>query len=75
MLANVTVTGPEGLTFVADKQITIQPGNVGATTLFVRIPKKNLTDTSTPVVIHVQDINNEQISASYETAFLSPKKR
>jgi len=75
MLAEISVTGPEGLTYVADKQITIQPGNVGATTLLVKIPKRNLTETSTPVHIHVKDVNNETISADYETAFISPKKR
>lgn len=75
MLANVTVTGPEGLTYIADKQITIQPGSVGATTLFVKIPKNKLVQTSTPVVIHVVNVNNPEVSASYETAFLGPKKR
>ncbi len=73
--ADISVTGPAGLTYVAGKQITIQPGNVGSTTLLVRIPKNNLTETSTPVHIHVKDLNNDEISADYETAFLSPKKR
>jgi len=75
MLAKIHVTGPDELTYIADKEIKIQPGNVGATTLFVKIPKKVLTDTSTPITIHVQDLNNETISDRYETTFLSPKKR
>lgn len=75
MLAKITVEGPEGLTYVAGKEITVQPGNVGATTLYVRINKKDLTDSSTPIVVKVIDVNNPDISAEYETAFISPKKR
>jgi len=75
MLAKIDVTGPKGLIYKADKEITIQPGNVGATTLFVKIPKKNLTETNTPVTIHVVNLNDETITADYETVFISPKKR
>ncbi len=76
MDAKITVSGPEGLTFNTDKDvIRIQPGNVGATSLFVRIPKKQLEDSSVPITIHVQDMSNEAVQADYETAFLGPKKR
>ena len=76
MAAKITVSGPDGLTFNTDKEIiNIQPGNVGATSLFVRIPRKQLADSSVPVIIHVQDLNNEAITADYETSFLGPKKR
>lgn len=75
MLARLHVTGPEGITYIADKDITIQPGNVGATTLFVKIPRKNLESSSVPITIHVQDLNNENIKANYDTSFLGPKKR
>lgn len=75
MMAEITVTGVEGLIYEADKVVKIQPGNVGATTLLVRVPRRNLTEASVPVVIHVQDLNNKNISATYEAAFLGPRPR
>ncbi|NPA71312.1 MAG: cytochrome c oxidase accessory protein CcoG [Gammaproteobacteria bacterium] len=73
MRAEITVQGPEGLTFIADKVITIPSGNVGATTLLVKIPKKNLTQTNTPVVIRVININNPTISDDYKSMFIGPR--
>lgn len=75
MMAEISVTGVEGLIYEADKVVKIQPGNVGATTLLVRVPRRNLTEASVPVVIHVQDLNNKNISATYEAAFLGPRPR
>ncbi len=76
MHAIIDVTGIEGLTFRTDKQkLIIQPGNVGATTLFVKVPRKNLEDVSVPVYIHVQDADNEAVKETYEGAFLGPRPR
>jgi polyferredoxin len=75
MQAEITVEGPEGLHYEAEKVITIQPGNVGATTLLVRIPKKHLTASSTPLWIKVVDLNNPLNAEDYKSVFLSPKNR
>jgi cytochrome c oxidase accessory protein FixG len=75
MQAEITVEGPEGMTFVADKVITVAPGNVGATTLLVKIPKKLLTESRVPLKINVVDLNNPSIKATYESDFLGPPVR
>lgn len=73
--ASISVTGHEGLTVIVDELIKVQAGNVGSTTLFVRIPHKALDDISIPLNIHVQDINNPDVHTYYKTNFLSPKRR
>lgn len=73
MRAEITVEGPPGLTYVAEKVITIQPGNVGATTLLVKIPKNQLTSSSTPVLIKVVDLDEPSNAEDYKSVFLGPK--
>jgi len=73
MKAEVTVSGPDRLTFKVEKILNIQPGNVGSTGLQVKIPKKDLTDARTPVTIKVTDLNNPIIIEEYESAFIGPK--
>jgi len=73
--AKVTVVGPERLIYIADKNIRVQPGEVGTGELFVKVPRRDLKDTRTPIEIHVTDINNPQIKAVYESMFIGPRKR
>ncbi|WP_319558174.1 cytochrome c oxidase accessory protein CcoG [Thiomicrorhabdus sp.] len=75
MEAQISVVGPEGLTYQADKIVHIQPGNVGSTTLLVKIPRKQLTDTNVPVTIKVVDLNNPAIREDYQSVFIGPKPR
>ena len=75
MHAEISVEGPIGLSYIAEKVITIQPGNVGATTLRVKIPKKQLTSTNTPLLIKVVDLNNPLNAETYESVFIGPKIR
>ena len=75
MRAEITVTGPEGLSFNAERVLKIMPGNVGSTSLFVRLQRKSLTDVNTPIMINVVDLNNPLISESYESLFIGPKPR
>ncbi|MDG6778914.1 cytochrome c oxidase accessory protein CcoG [Thiomicrorhabdus sp. zzn3] len=75
MQAQISVEGPEGLTYSVDKVLEIQAGNVGSATLFVKIPKKQLTDVNTPIVIKVVDLNNPAVVERYETAFIGPRVR
>ena len=74
--AVITVEGPDNLTYRTGKKIiNVQPGNVGATSLFVKIPKKTLEAETIPLLIKVQDINNETISDTYDASFIGPKRR
>jgi cytochrome c oxidase accessory protein FixG len=75
MAAEVTVEGPEGMTYDADKVIQILPGNVGSTTLFVQMPRSALKEVNTPVVIQVTDLNNPQIVERYKATFIGPRVR
>ncbi|WP_028487394.1 cytochrome c oxidase accessory protein CcoG [Thiomicrorhabdus chilensis] len=75
MAAEITVKGPESLAYNVDKVIDIQPGNVGSTTLFVRMPRKQLEDVNTPIVITVTDLNNPAIVEEYEATFIGPRPR
>lgn len=78
MHAEISVVGPEeltGLSYVAEKVITIQPGNVGATTLLVKIPRKQLTASNTPILIKVVDLRNPLNAEDYKSVFLGPKIR
>lgn len=73
--AKITVTGPESLIYIVDKVIHVAPGNVGTATLLVKIPKKDLTSSNTPIKIKVQDMNNPNIKETYDSMFIGPKMR
>ena len=75
MNAEVTVEGPASLTYKVDKVMRIGPGDIGNATLLVRVPKRDIDDTSIPITVHVSDIDNELLRADYESSFLSPRKR
>lgn len=73
--AKITVTGPDSLIYIVDKVIHVAPGNVGTATLLVKIPKKDLTRSNTPIQIKVQDMNNPNIKETYDSMFIGPKMR
>jgi len=75
MTATITVKGPKTLTYRIDKVVHIEPGNIGNATLLVKIPKRDIADTNVPITIYVDDLNNELLSDSYVSKFISPKKR
>ncbi len=75
MKAEISATGPSDLRYNVDRVLKIQPGNVGAATLYVQIPKKSLTSTSTPIVIKVIDLNNPSVFEEYSSNFIGPKVR
>lgn len=53
--------------------LMVEPGNVGSTTMLVKVPRANLKGDSTPVSIHAQDTNHPDIYQSYESMFIAPK--
>jgi len=73
--AEIKVRGPEGLVFIVDEVIHVEPGNVGTATLLVRIPKKILTKQNTTVKIDVQDIHNQAVKETYSSMFIGPRIR
>jgi len=73
--AEIKVRGPEGLVFIVDEVIHVEPGNVGTATLLVRIPKKILTKQNTTVKIDVQDIHNPAVKETYSSMFIGPRIR
>ncbi len=75
MQAHIDVKGPKGTIAIADQDISILPGNVGSSTLLVRVPKKNMTDSEVPIKIIVQDKLHPQIKAEYESVFIGPRMR
>jgi len=75
MRVSVVVTGPEVLQAIVDDQVVIRPGTVGSATLLVKIPRKALTDTNTPIQIIVQDLDNPEIRAVYDSVFIGPRPR
>lgn len=75
MDVQITVEGPERLVYVVDKTVHVEPGKVGTATLLVRVPKKDLQDANTPIVIRAEDLNNPQIKTTYDSMFIGPRVR
>ena len=75
MKAHIDVKGPKGTIAIADQDIAILPGNVGSSTLLVRVPKKNMTDSEIPITIIVRDKLHPQIKTEYESVFIGPRMR
>jgi cytochrome c oxidase accessory protein FixG len=75
MKAKIEVEGPPGTVAIADQNITIKPGNVGSSTLLVRIPKRNLKSDHTPIKIVVQDALHPEVKTTYDSVFIGPKVR
>lgn len=76
MQAQVSVHGIEGLTYEVNRPVlSIQPGSVGATDLFVKVPRKLLKEVNTPVTIRVVDLNNPVIMEEYSATFIGPRPR
>lgn len=75
MNAEITVDGPSTLTYKVDKVMRIGPGDIGNATLLVRVPKRDINDTTIPITVHVKDSEQELLRADYVSKFLSPRKR
>lgn len=76
MQAQVSVFGIDGLTYEVDRSaLDIQAGNVGATELFVKVPRKLLKDINTPVTIRVVDLKNPETVEDYQATFIGPRPR
>ncbi|BBP44825.1 4Fe-4S ferredoxin [Thiosulfatimonas sediminis] len=67
--------GPSSLNYIVGDNVVVRPGTVGSTTLLVKIPRKDLQDSNTPLKIVVEDLDNPQVKSTYDTVFIGPKPR
>lgn len=74
---NVSVSGAEGLELIgAEKEITARNGFVSAEIVFVRIPRKELTEEQMPIWFHVEGTRSsgEVLRSERETVFIGPRR-
>ncbi|MCU7938490.1 MAG: cytochrome c oxidase accessory protein CcoG [gamma proteobacterium symbiont of Bathyaustriella thionipta] len=67
----------KGLTMIgADKEIVAAHGTVTAVTIFVKVPRKNLTEKSQPIVFNVEgkDGQGKLYQSKRESVFIGPKR-
>lgn len=68
------ITGLEGMEISGSEgSLTAHKGRITSYTIFVRVPRANLKTESSPITFHIQDENNAQISAKYESMFIGPR--
>jgi polyferredoxin len=72
---NVSITGPEGAILVdGDQEIMTSNGQVTPRTVFVRVPKQNLTSETSPIVFHITGKQGGQVlQAKRESVFIGPE--
>ncbi|MCP3672514.1 MAG: cytochrome c oxidase accessory protein CcoG [Gammaproteobacteria bacterium] len=73
----VTASGQDGLQLSGtQKQISAAAGSVSARTVFVSVPRQNLTGESGPILFHIEGTDGADIVYSYtrESVFIGPKR-
>jgi polyferredoxin len=75
MQVNISAEGPKGLVLVdSDKPVTARHGMVTSRTVFVRVPKENLEQETTPIVFSVQsDYNGQNLEGDRKSVFIGPR--
>ncbi|AHF02003.1 4Fe-4S ferredoxin [Thiomicrospira aerophila AL3] len=72
MRAQVEVFGHDGLLALPDRVAEVDPGNVATIGLFIRIPRDEVTQVSTPITVRVTDLNNPSTVVNYQAVFHGP---
>jgi hypothetical protein len=62
----MTVDGAQDL-------LHVEAGNVGSTSILVKVPRDQLKGENTPVMIYAQDTEHPDIHQSYESMFIAPR--
>jgi cytochrome c oxidase accessory protein FixG len=73
----VSVSGPEGLTLIgAEKEITARNGFVSPAIVFLRIPRKQLTEEHASITFHVEGTRStgEILQTARESVFIGPRR-
>lgn len=70
----LSATGPQGLILVdADKPITAHHGKVTSHTVFVRVPKENLQQETTPIIFKVEgEYDSQTLTSDRKSVFIGP---
>ena len=73
--ATITAKGPNGLILVdADVPVTARHGKVTSRTVFVKVPRENLEQETTPIVFTVTgEYNGNMLTGDRESVFIGPR--
>jgi cytochrome c oxidase accessory protein FixG len=76
VLVKISATGPDGLVLVdADQEITARHGTVTPRTVFVKVPKANLSSETTPITFHIEGEADGQVLTSQRVSvFIGPSR-
>lgn len=67
--------GPPGLKMMgAEKGFIAPKGNITAHTIFVRVPRQNLTQERVPVIFRVSAREQPDLTTEYESMFFGPRR-
>ena len=76
MSIGVNAKGAHKLVLVgADRELLAPPGRTSSFTLFVRIPKRELTAEREPITFTIFNVDDDKITTSYESMFFGPRIR
>jgi polyferredoxin len=73
----ITASGPKNLELVgADAPIEAHRGGVSQATVFVKVPYRDVTEETMPIVFHLQSTNTsgEVFKSSRESIFIGPRR-
>jgi cytochrome c oxidase accessory protein FixG len=74
MTVQLAADGIEGMQVEGTQNLLhVEPGNVGSTSLLIKVPRDQLKVENTPVTIYAQDSVRTEIKQSYESMFIAPK--
>lgn len=74
MTVALSVSGHEHVSVHGyDAPVQVEPGDVRAFTVFLRIPQKELKQERTEVVFTVSNVNDDSVSTSYKSMFFGPR--
>jgi cytochrome c oxidase accessory protein FixG len=74
MVVKLSADGIDGMRVEGDVDLLhVEPGNVGSTSMLVKVPRDSLKGDNTPLAIHAQDTTHPDIHADYESMFIGPK--
>ena len=77
LMVRISVTGPPGLILVgADAPVSVHEGGVTAAGVFVKVPKKNLTQEQAPIRFRVEAVrpNGQAIASERTSVFVGPPR-
>lgn len=76
MKIGVTAKGAESLILVGnERELLAAPGKTSKFTFFVRVPKNDLTAEREPITFTIHNMDDDKITASYESMFFGPRVR